>query len=247
VTNTIKKAPAVSTAGIIIIICGLGLILSVFLPWIVAAPALAGQFKSGSASAFSVSSLLGLAGVAGGVLAIGFAFLPAAGVKRIVHVLIAVLAIGVFVLCLFNGTLPLGTLLQLKVASIGFGVYIYAFFALILFIMGFTEAPKKAPVMAGNVPAGNVPAGKTPVAKAFVSPPPSPSPAAPRADAGFCTSCGAPLKPGTAFCTRCGAAVAVKNSGQVVQGNPRVFCSNCGKPNPSSSGFCTNCGAPLTN
>jgi len=67
-------------------------------------------------------------------------------------------------------------------------------------------------------------------------PPPRQQQAPPRAaGAGFCPSCGKPLRPQDKFCPECGANTQARQS----------TCPQCGGEVEANQKFCNSCGAPL--
>ena len=240
-TNAIRKTPVVSAAGVICIICGLALILSVFLPWLVASPAIAADFESNGVSAFNISGILGLAGIGGGLLCIGFTFIPAKGARKILTVLLGVVVLGVLGLFLANGTFPLISSMRLGFAQIGVGCVIYAISGVVLVFTGLAirtvkspaASPKEAPVMyQGNV------------SPAYI--PPRPAPVMAQNSGNTCQACGAAVSVGAAYCRQCGAAL--NNSATFSGAKPGVhaYCASCGTANPGGGSFCTKCGMSMT-
>jgi hypothetical protein len=221
-------------------ICGLLLIVSVLLPWLVAVPAIAARFESASASGLQISGVLAAVGIAGGLLAIGLAFLPAKGAKKILTILLGIIVLGVLGLFLVNGTYPLTSSIQLGIAGIGVGCIVYAIAGLALVITGLTISTGKKPAVAPAV---------TPVApKGYVSPvnqAPRPAAVIPPSGANLCPACGAVVPAGSAFCRQCGAALNMTASPSAVQPGGVIYCSHCGVPNSVGSGFCKSCGTAL--
>jgi ribosomal protein L40E len=247
--NTNKKAPFITASGIIIIICGWLLVISVFLPWLVAVPAVAARFASSSGSALNISSVLALAGIAGGLLAIGFAFLPAKGAKKILTILLGIIVLGVLVLYLVNGTYPLISSIRLGIAGIGVGCIIYTIAGLVLVITGLTISTGKKPaVTPAAVPAAVAAAPKGNVSPRYqASPPPviRPAPAAPPSPINVCRACGAAVPAGAAFCRQCGTAISAPAVAPSAAPGAVTYCTRCGAVNPAGSGFCKSCGAAL--
>jgi hypothetical protein len=240
-SNTIQKAPIRSFTGIMSVICGLVLIISVFLPWLVAAPAIAANFASTGVSALHISGVLALAGIAGGLLATGLAFLPAKGARRILTILLGIIVLGVLAVFLFNGTFPLVSSIRLGIAGIGVGCIIYAISGLAVVITGLAIIPEKRPA---KTPAAVPVAQKgraSPVYQA--SPPPGVIPQPP---AYVCPACGAAVSTGSEYCRRCGSAL--KNTVKLSGAKPdiRLYCSHCGAANSGDASFCTNCGMTMT-
>jgi hypothetical protein len=239
-SNTFQKAPVRSITGIVSVVCGLVLILSVFLPWLIAAPAIAARFASSSGSALNISGVLALAGIAGGLLAIGFAFLPAKGARRILTVLLGIIVLGVLVLYLVNGTFPLVSSIRLGIAGIGVGCIIYAISGLALVITGLAIIPEKG---LSKTPAAVPAAPKVHVAN--VNQAPRPAGVIPQPPANTCQACGAVVLAGSAFCRQCGAALYKTVDRSAVKPDALIYCSHCGAINAGGTNFCNSCGAAM--
>ncbi len=228
-SDILSRNSLTSSRFIAACVCGLVLLVSVFLPWL--APKAIISAVYGSSSGMSVSALIGVAGILGGLLAAGIALLPGRGAKSAVHIVIGLAALGLLALVIFNGTLPIRSALVRTYASIGFGVYLYGLAGLAILVLGFTELPSlrrqqaQAPVMPGAAP---WPASYD---RATTMSPPR-----------YCPGCGGQVKPGVAFCGACGAAMPAVPVAPVIS---RPACPRCGRECSNAAAFCPDCGVPV--
>src|SRR5512135_2763674 len=180
-TNTAPRAALITPSVIIAAVCGLLLLVSVFLPWLSPKSQIALSYSS--ASGLKVSSLIALTGIAGGLLAIGAAFIPIQGLKKFLHITIGLAAAGILAFVIFKGTLPLRSTIVMNYVSIGAGVFLYGLAALALLFAGLAEGSKAATASRQRASAPVQPVYSPPSAAvpppAYTAPAWRPSPAQP--------------------------------------------------------------------
>jgi hypothetical protein len=246
----------ISAAVIVAGVFGLILAVSVFLPWLTPKGEASSVYDN--ASGMSVSSLFGLTGIAGGLLAVAAAFIPAGGIKKALHILIGLAAVGVLALMIINGTLPLLSSVVRKYVGMGFGLYLYAFAGLALVLLGLMEKSRSSQAPQQWAPSRPVhqyaqpawtppPAAPPPVMSQYSQPAAYPQPTrAPQAYGRHCGNCGQPVKPGVSFCASCGQPLSGAGQPPAAYAPPASpSCPACGRACSANAAFCPVCGVPI--
>ena len=215
--------PEAITAGI----CGFILVLSVLMPWLSPKAGIVSAF--GSATGLSISALVAIGGILGGLLAIGVAFVPSKGLACASHIIIGVAATGILGLIIFNGSLPLRSTVVRNYVSVGFGVYLYCLAAIGLIILGIIERPKANIKTWNRTLPGGMPyrGAQVMIGNAW-------QPAQPQVMRN-CNNCGQIVNPGADFCGNCGRAVASPTQ-------TGAYCASCGHALYPGALYCPACG-----
>ena len=237
-----------SPAGIFAAIAGLILAISVFLPWL--SPKGNIDAAYGSSSGMDIAPLIGLTGIIGGLAAVGFSFLPLARLKKFLFIVTGFAAIGVLALVIFNGTLPLRSVIVRTYVSTGTGVYVYGLSGLALLAAGIAVKTRPAfrpqpyqppPQQAAPVPPAPYSQARAPQAVPAWTPAPAPPPPAAHR---YCGSCGQAVKPGAVFCGSCGQAMQAPQPSVPAALAP-PSCPRCGRACSNAAVYCPGCGTPL--
>jgi len=119
-----------SRTGPVIVVCGILLLVVVFLPWIAASEKLGEEF--GSASGMDISVILGAIGILCGLASIAIAFVFSQMPRGILLIIIGIIALVTLLVIVVTGSLPLLSELARSLIVIREGLYLYIIISLII-------------------------------------------------------------------------------------------------------------------
>jgi hypothetical protein len=204
-TDDSSTRSLMSPSKLVAVLCGLVLVISIFLPWLTPSARLGTQFNN--ASALNVSVVLSIVGVLAGLLTIVIAWFPSPVVRRYLHIAVGLVAIGVLAIMLFNRTVPFLSPLVRSYVGIGAGVYLYVLSSAAIMITGLAERPKteaevrRQPISAAK----NTIPDRTRVLSAENTA--TITNDATVVPARYCPACGTRTVAGSSFCVSCGKAL----------------------------------------
>jgi MFS family permease len=183
-----------SPLRIITAICGLLLVISIFLPWM--SPSAKLGVHVASVSGMNVNGAIGAAGIIGGILALAVTLLPSKAGRGSLFIIMGLAVIAVLAAMLITHKLPLLSSVVRSFVNIGPGVFIFGICGALIFLTGIIELPKKTVKGKNKLTAQPAAAANSQT----VHPPVV-------AVDQFCSNCGASLETNAVFCANCGNPV----------------------------------------
>ncbi|MFC2038734.1 zinc ribbon domain-containing protein [Chloroflexota bacterium] len=139
----IKRFPKIPRFHLSGVILGLLLLISVFLPWI--GPSESWKDLLPSASGMTISNIIGLVGIFGGLTLIGVAFLPMVRLRKFIQTLVGLVALvaagytilsGAIPVFNFNGIIPEVDEFALSMITFKAGIFLYGAAIVSLLVIG---------------------------------------------------------------------------------------------------------------